>query len=161
MGAAGGPLFRQAVVDDIPAMTQIRLSVRENVLSRPDRITYQMYHDYLAALGRGWVAELAGEVVGFAYADKTDASIWALFILPGHEGKGLGGHLLRLATDWLFGQGHARVILSTGGGTRAERFYAAQGWCRAREEDGDVHFYLPAPADHAGPRQADVLSAAR
>lgn len=138
--------FRQAEVDDIPAMSAIRLAVRENVLSNPARITPQMYRDYLALLGRGWVALLDGEIAGFSYADQTDGSIWALFIAPEHEGKGLGRALLQLATDWLFAQGHERVRLSTGAGTRAERFYAAQGWRREKEANGDVHYCLLAQA---------------
>ena len=98
-------LFRRATSHDIPAMSAIRLAVRENVLSNPNRITAQMYEDYLDLLGRGWVAEIDGRVVGFSYANKTDASIWALFIAPEYEGRGLGKRLLDLATGWLFEQG--------------------------------------------------------
>jgi GNAT superfamily N-acetyltransferase len=82
--------FRQAVIADIPAMTAIRLAVKENVLSNPERITRQMYEDYLERLGRGWVAEIDGVVVGFSYAEKADSSIWALFVLPDYEGRGVG-----------------------------------------------------------------------
>jgi GNAT superfamily N-acetyltransferase len=133
--------FRQANFFDIPAMSEIRLAVRENVLSNPDRVTRQMYEDYLELLGRGWVAEIEGEVVGFSYADKKNSSIWALFISPSHEGKGLGKKLLNLATGWLFEQGKTHVRLSTGSNTRADRFYALQGWTRERME-GDDAFYL-------------------
>src|SRR5689334_10298274 len=109
MTSARPATFRQAALHDIPAMSAIRLAVRENVLSNPDRITRQMYEDYLDVLGRGWVAEIDGEVAGFSYADKTNASIWALFISPDHEGKGLAKQLLNLATGWLFEQGHAGI----------------------------------------------------
>jgi GNAT superfamily N-acetyltransferase len=111
-------------------MSQIRLSVTENVLSDPDRITNEMYEDFLEKAGRGWVAEYEGEVVAFSYADKTNASIWALFVRPGHEGQGLAKSLLKYAVDWLFETGHDRVCLTTGANTRADRFYAAQGWRR-------------------------------
>jgi GNAT superfamily N-acetyltransferase len=76
-----------------------------------------MYEDYLALRGRGWVAELEGKVVGFCYADAADASIWALFIAPAYEGRGIARALLGKAVAWLFGQGHAAVRLSTGMGT--------------------------------------------
>ncbi|MBC7664344.1 MAG: GNAT family N-acetyltransferase, partial [Caulobacter sp.] len=82
--------FRRAAETDIPAMSRIRLAVRENALSNPARITEAMYRDYLDALGRGWVAELDGEIIGFSYADRTDASIWALFVDPAREGLGAG-----------------------------------------------------------------------
>jgi hypothetical protein len=42
-----------------------------------------MYEDFLDQSGRGWVAEIEGEIVAFCYADKPNASIWALFVRPG------------------------------------------------------------------------------
>lgn len=126
-------LCRTATQDDIAAMSAIRLAVVENRLSDPARITRQMYEDYLDALGRSWVALSDGEIVGFSSADKTDASIWALFVAPGQEGRGIGQTLLALATGWLFDNGHDTVKLSTGANTRADRFYAAQGWQRSTQ----------------------------
>lgn len=92
-------ILRQATTIDIPAMSKIRLSVKENVLSNPARITEQMYQDYLAYLGRGWVAEVDGDVVAFCYAERENSSIWALFVFPEYEGQGLAKHLLKLAVD--------------------------------------------------------------
>lgn len=115
-------------------MSRIRLSVTENVLSDPRRVTLQMYEDYLDAAGRGWVAEIDGTVAAFCYAARNDASIWALFVDPAHEGRGLARTLLQLAVDWLFALGHAQVKLDTTAGTRADRFYAKQGW--ERQTDG-------------------------
>jgi GNAT superfamily N-acetyltransferase len=136
------PVFRRAVSADIPAMSQIRLAVTENILSDPTRITVEMYGDYLEKSGRGWVAVSAGEIVAFCYADKINASIWALFVRPGHEGKGLGKALLERAVAWLFEAGHERVHLTTGAGTRADRFYAAQGWDRSPVGASDIRYSL-------------------
>jgi GNAT superfamily N-acetyltransferase len=122
--------FRQAGIADIPAMSAIRLAVKENALSNPARITRQMYEDYLEQLGRGWVAEIDGVVVGFSYAEKADSSIWALFVLPEYEGLGVGKGLLKLAVAWLFSLGNDAVNLGTAADTRADRFYTAQGWTR-------------------------------
>jgi len=127
--------FRRAVEADVPALMRIRLAVRENRLSNPARVTPAMCIDYLDKLGRGWVAELDGEIIGFSYADRTDASIWALFVDPAHEGRGAGKQLLRLAADWLFEIGHDEVRLGTQANTRADRFYAAQGWTRGDMKD--------------------------
>lgn len=137
--------FRQANSRDIPAMSAIRLAVGENMLSDPSRVTRQMYEDYLELLGRGWVAEIDGVVAGFCYANKTDASIWALFISPEYEGRGLGKELLSMAVNWLSGQGHQSVRLSTGAGTRADRFYASQGWNRERGDGNEVFYLLSIP----------------
>lgn len=122
--------FRRAVTADIAAMTAIRLAVRENVLSNPGLVTPQMYADYLDKLGCGWVCERDDTIIGFSYADNTDGSIWALFVLPECEGCGAGRQLLQLAVDWLFARGWAEIKLGTAAGTRADRLYAAQGWQR-------------------------------
>jgi GNAT superfamily N-acetyltransferase len=139
------PLFRRATRADIPAMSRIRLSVTENTLSDPTRVTREMYEDFLEQSGRGWVAEHEGEVLAFCYADKVNASIWALFVQPGHEGQGLGQALLRQAVDWLFETGHDCVHLTTGADTRADRFYSAQGWMRTPLSATDVKYSLSRP----------------
>lgn len=136
-------IFREATVEDIPALSAIRLSVRENVLSDPLKVTREMYADYLSASGKGWLCEVEGEAAGFSVASLADASIWALFVRPGYEGRGIGGTLLRLAADWLFEMGAASVTLSTGAGTRADRFYEGLGWRRGETgDDGEVRFVL-------------------
>jgi GNAT superfamily N-acetyltransferase len=140
------PIFRRANSHDIPAMSKIRLAVSENILSDPSRVTERMYEDYLELLGRGWVAEVDGVIAGFCYANKTDSSIWALFISKQYEGRGIARHLLNLAVRWLFEQGQEFVRLSTGAETRADRFYASQGWTRERVCGQEV-FYLLGKAD--------------
>lgn len=127
--------FRVAAVGDIPAMSEIRLAVKENALSNPARITRQMYEDYLESLGRGWVCVLDGRVIGFSYAASEDSSIWALFVQPGFEGLGAGKNLLGLAVNWLFERGSELVTLGTSVNTRADRFYQAQGWERGEMKD--------------------------
>ena len=139
-------IFREATVEDIPALSEIRLSVMENVLSDPRKVTPEMYADYLVASGRGWVCESDGETVGFCVASLADASIWALFVRPGYEGRGVGGRLLDLATGWLFEMGAPTVTLRTEAGTRADRFYAGRGWQRdANDRGGEVRYLLCQP----------------
>ncbi len=135
--------YRRATEADVPVIMEIRLAVRENVLSNPARIPYQMCVDYLELLGRGWVCERAGEVIAFSYAATEDGSIWALFVRPESEGLGAGKALLALAAEWLFSLGHARVTLSTSADTRADRFYQRQGWTRGEMKDAkEVYFTL-------------------
>ncbi|MFC4933466.1 GNAT family N-acetyltransferase [Massilia sp. GCM10023247] len=143
------PVFRRAVHADIPAMSRIRLSVTENMLSDPGRVTAAMYEDYLEAAGRGWVAESGGEIVAFCYAARADGSIWALFVRPGNEGQGLGKRLLGLAVDWIAELGHASARLETGAHTRADRFYAMQGWQRRPIGAATAAYTLPLAAHPA------------
>lgn len=136
-------LFREAEVEDIPALSEIRLSVTENVLSDPRKVTPEVYAAYLRVLGKGWLCEVDGEVVGFCVASLKDASIWALFVKPGYEGRGIGGRLLSLATDWLFDMGASSISLSTGANTRAVRVYESRGWKRVElKADGEVSYRL-------------------
>jgi GNAT superfamily N-acetyltransferase len=135
-------IFRQATVDDIPAMSRIRLAVTENRLRDPGRVTRQMYEDFLERDGRGWVAQVDGATVAFSYANRTDGSIWALFVEPGYEGRGIAKTLLTLATDWLFSLGFDELKLSTGAATRADGFYARVGWERIEGVGADVEYVL-------------------
>ncbi|WP_137176169.1 GNAT family N-acetyltransferase [Massilia sp. HP4] len=139
---SSAPVFRRAASADIAQMSRIRLSVHENRLRDPARVTQQMYEDFLERDGRGWVAQIDGVTVAFSYANRLDGSIWALFVDPEHEGMGLAKHLLELATAWLFELGFAQVTLSTGAGTRAEAFYVRQGWTRQASPADEVAFTL-------------------
>jgi GNAT superfamily N-acetyltransferase len=141
--APAEPQFREARLADIPALREIRSAVSENVLSDPERIPAKMIEEYLTTLGKGWVCELEDRVVGFSFAASKSRSIWALFVRPGFEGRGIGKKLLILASDWLFDNGAREVMLSTAPNTRADRFYQAQGWSRGHLlESGEILYCL-------------------
>ena len=143
-------IFRVAVADDIPAMSAIRLAVIENRLSDPSRITHAMYVDYLDRLGKSWVCEADGVIAGFASADRDASSVWALFVDPAREGLGIGKQLLALLGDYLFALGHQQIVLGTSPGTRADAFYAAQGWERGGMVNaGEVQYTLRKPRENS------------
>lgn len=119
--------IRQAMPGDAAAMHRVRLAVNENRLVSMTLAE----HDYIGAIqqtGRGWVAEVDGSVVGFAVGNSQTGNIWALFVDPGHEGKGYGRQLHDVMVAWLWQQGLDRLWLTTDSGTRAERFYLRAGW---------------------------------
>ena len=139
-------IFREATIEDIPALSEIRLSVTENVLSDPRKVTPEMFAAYLSVSGKGWLCEIGGEAVGFSVASRGDASIWALFVKPGYEGRGIGTRLLTLAADWLFEAGAPGISLSTDANTRADRLYERRGWKRGEiKPDGEVVYRLDQP----------------
>jgi len=120
--------FREAQLTDIPQMSAIRLAVKENVLSNPALVTQKDYEEYLTLRGKGWVCEIDGCVVGFAIGDLVKNNVWALFIHPDHEGKGIGKALLSLLLTWYFAQTNETIWLSTAPNSRATAFYRRFGW---------------------------------
>jgi GNAT superfamily N-acetyltransferase len=135
--------FREARIIDIPQIQVVRNSVKENRLSNPALVTDEDCEEYLTSRGKGWVFEMNEEIVGFAIADLKDDNIWALFILPQYEGKGIGKKLQQLMLDWYFQQNKNSVWLSTSPNTRAEKFYRKTGWREAGKiPNGEIRFEL-------------------
>jgi GNAT superfamily N-acetyltransferase len=123
--------FREATPADIPQLQLVRHSVKENILSDPSRVTDKDCEVYLTQRGKGWVCEVGEGIAGFAIVDLQDHNVWALFLRPEYEGKGIGKQLHRTMLDWYFQQTAETIWLGTGPGTRAETFYQKQGWRRA------------------------------
>ena len=139
-------LIREALVADIAAYMEVRLAVRENVLSSPGRVTYEDNVDYLTRRGKGWVAEIQGRIVGFAIADLQDHSIWALFVHPDFDRRGIGRALHETMLNWYFSQTDEPLWLGTAPGTRAEIFYRKAGWLNlGLSENGEAKFGMEAP----------------
>ena len=135
--------IREATPGDIAQMQLIRRMVKENILSNPGLVTDEICRTYLTERGKGWVAEAGDQILGFAIADLKDSNIWALFVHPDHEKKGIGRALHDTMLDWYFKNGKTRAWLSTGPGTRAEGFYKKLHWERTgKRPNGEVEFEL-------------------
>lgn len=120
--------YREATINDIPQIQIVRNSVKENQLSNPALVTDKDCEEFLTVRGKGWVCEADNIIVGFSIADLQENNIWALFVHPDYEGKGIGRKLHDLMLDWYFGQTEKTVWLGTAPGTRAEEFYKKKGW---------------------------------
>ena len=135
--------IRIAVPADVPCMFDVRTSVAENHMSvealarvgiTPDSVTAMLSGD-----GRAWVAEEDGKIVAFSMADASDATVFAMFVHPGHEGKGLGRALMTEAEQWLFSQDCDEIWLLTAG--LATGFYQHLGWRNEGiQEDGQIRY---------------------
>lgn len=122
-----GDPIRRAELDDIPALMRLRAAVRENVLSDPARVPAEAYRAFVdRGLVRLWQED--GRILGFCAADPTDGSLWALFVDPAFEGRGIARALLPAALDDLRDAGWTEAWLSTEPGSRAERLYRRDGW---------------------------------
>lgn len=136
-------IYREALTSDIPQIQFVRNSVKENQLSDPLLVPDQDVEEYITNRGKGWVCEIDDKIVGFAIADLIDNNIWALFIHPGHEAKGIGKKLHRIMMDWYFLHTKETVWLGTEPNSRAEKFYRMQGWKEAGVHGkGEIKFEM-------------------
>ncbi|MFV3288988.1 GNAT family N-acetyltransferase [Pseudomonas sp. NY11955] len=138
--------LRLATPDDIEVLFDIRTSVTQNHLSREQLHELGITAQVLAeAIGNGpcvWIAQWQQEAVGFAMVDREQGELFALFVRPGHEGKGLGRMLLQQAEKALFERHHV-IHLTTDGdeAVRANDFYRRSGWvCTGAVDERDVRF---------------------
>ncbi|MBS1920530.1 MAG: GNAT family N-acetyltransferase [Bacteroidetes bacterium] len=136
-------IFRQATIDDIESMHEVRLAVTENALTNPDLITFNDYKEYLLQRGLGWVCESGNVIVGFAIVDLNQNNVWALFVKPGFEMKGIGRKLHDTMLECYFSNTTEPIWLSTAPGTRAETFYRKAGWVQTGVRvNGEIKFEM-------------------
>jgi len=123
--------IRSARAADIAAIFTIRTTVKENHLSLAQLtemgITQDAVLEMIALPDCVWVADIDGLVAGFAMADAEEGSVFALFVLPEYEGKGVGKQLMDKAEAALFVH-HPLLWLETDSQSRAAEFYQRRGW---------------------------------
>ena len=137
------PHIRRANDGDWPRIREIRSAVRENQLSDPSLVTPEDFRWFTDGPGI-WLWQDDERINGFSASDTRDGSIWALFVDPAHEGRGIGSALLQAALTILREAGHRTATLSTGPDTRASRFYRTAGWSEdGSTTKGELRFRLP------------------
>jgi GNAT superfamily N-acetyltransferase len=138
-------IFREAQKSDIPRIQKVRNSVRENTLSDPALVPDKDVEDYITRRGKGWVCETGKTIAGFAIVSVSDHNVWALFIEPGFEKKGIGRTLHDTMMNWYFEQTRETIWLGTAPGTRAETFYRKAGWVETGiHGKGEIRFEMTA-----------------
>lgn len=126
-------VVRLALPGDLPAVFRIRVSVQENHLSMAQLTARGITPAWIARLMaegalRTWCAECHGEVVGFSMVNVDAREVFALFVAPQHEGRGVGSRLLEVSVAELLRASARPLRLTTGSGTRAHSFYLRRGW---------------------------------
>ena len=134
--------FRQAIPEDIPQIQIVRNSVKENQLSNPNLIPDDLVEEFITKRGKGFVCEIDDKIVGFSIVDFVENNVWALFLLPEFEGKGIGKKLHQLMLDEYFSKTKETIWLSTEANSRAEIFYKKQGWKNAGFHGNEVKFEM-------------------
>lgn len=112
---------------DIDRLVEIRAAVAENRLADPASVGAADYSRFLAHRGC-WVWEEDGLIRGFSALDFERRSLWALFVAPEAQGRGIGRALLARAVAAARAAGVPSLSLTTAPGTRAERLYRDCGW---------------------------------
>ncbi len=85
--------IKEAEIRHIKEMHFIRMSVKENQLSNPNLISEEDYINFIDKKGKTWIAEEQHIILGFATIDLENKNIWALFVNPEFEKKGIGKQL--------------------------------------------------------------------
>jgi ribosomal protein S18 acetylase RimI-like enzyme len=124
-------MIRCATVSDIPRLMEIRGSVRENRLSDPARVTLADYNWHVAhAPIHVWEAD--GVIKGMSAGDPRDGSIWALFVDPRFEGRGIGQALISAATKSI-----AAAVCAT------RNLFRSFRRCHRRPKPGPIDRFTP------------------
>ena len=131
-----GVLLRPAGPDDVEAVVRVHLEARHTAVPamppsvHPDSDALPYFRS-LMARAETWVAEVDGQVVGFALLDGG----WLdhLYVLPAHAGQGIGSNLLDLAKT-LRPDGFALWVFESN--EPARRFYRRWGLVELERTDG-------------------------
>lgn len=140
--------LRPATITDVETLFAIRCSVEENHQSREELVELGITPASVAEMIAGGefaclIAEIEGKPVGFAMADYKEAYLFALFVRPEAEKRGVGSLLLRETEKMLAMRGLKSVYLVTGAdeSLRAVGFYKKQGWqITGTLDDGQLRF---------------------
>jgi GNAT superfamily N-acetyltransferase len=126
--------LRRIVESDIPELFRVRVATWHNQNGAEELTRFGITPESVAAqlrtTHRGWLWEIDGRTVGFAIGDRSNGEMWVIAVLKEHEGKGIGGRLLRAVEDWLFSEGWEEIWLTTDldPAFRAVGFYRSNGW---------------------------------
>ena len=135
-------IIREATRDDIPQIQIVRNAVTENRLSNPSLVTDGDCETFLLHRGKGWVCEIDKKVAGFSIADLQDHNVWALFVHPDYEKKGIGKKLHSIMLHWYFSTTTITLWLGTSPKTRAEQFYRMAGWEETGMHGEEIKFEM-------------------
>lgn len=127
---------RLALATDIESIFEVRTSVKENHLSREEMeqmgITESVITDMIEKSRCAWVAVDGEKVIGFSMILPAEGSLFSVFVLPEHEGRGVGRSLVEIAEQELFTH-HEVVWLETDKNSRAAKFYMRLGWVKKED----------------------------
>ena len=139
----GAWTLREARVEDVAELFRVRTSVQENHQSEAELAEIGVTRTSVAAMiaspeAGAWCVETRAGIVGFSMARLEGREVFALFVQPAYQRRGIGSALLERAVAWLRSKSDEPVHLSTGRGTTADAFYRSRHWREVDvTEEGD------------------------
>ncbi|MFG6447499.1 GNAT family N-acetyltransferase [Roseateles sp. BYS180W] len=134
--------YRPATPQDAPECLRLRGLTRENPVSVQRLaelgITAQSWAaDTASGDLPGFVALEGGAIVAYCFGAARTGEVVVLVVMPAHEGRGVGRHLLGLVGALLRQLGHTRLFLgcSPDPRDRSHGFYRHLGWRSTGEVD--------------------------
>jgi GNAT superfamily N-acetyltransferase len=139
-------VIRQATPDDSDSIALVHVRTWQEAYGHvfpPEQLAgisveerTRAWRSMLERFSRTYVAEVDGEVVGFASAGPSRdedgegvGELYAIYVHPDHWGSGAGRELATSADDALRAEGYTMAILWVlDDNPRARRFYEAGGW---------------------------------
>ena len=134
-------IYRAATGADISAMWELRtLAVRAGCAAHYPAAVIETWCasappaslPLLVELGSAMVAQEDGRVVGFAVLDRARGEVYAAFVDPAHQGRGIALDLLRRLEA--LAQAHRLERLFLSAALNAVGFYERAGFVRVRDE---------------------------
>lgn len=141
-------ILRKVTAGDVDTLFDIRCSVVENFQSKEELAELGITRETITEMicdGNyvAYLAEVDNIPVGFTMAEISEGYVFACFVRPAYERKGVGRALMEKTEAELRHLGVTQAWLSTGSdeNLRAIGFYSRLGWKRTGFlEDGQIRF---------------------
>ena len=131
---AGGAVIRELREPDAAAVAQLQVVVNPHQVVTPRAVWYRATREIDGERRRDWVAELDGEIVGYAHAGLEwylptpgKGRFW-VGVHPELRKRGIGSELYATVCDYLHAEAASRLRTWVDGDPDGERFVREQGF---------------------------------
>ncbi len=136
--------IRPAEKWDVPDLTETAVQswVHAYRTILPEDVVSEVPHRIRRTVSEDWhemyVAEQAGQIVGYFDFDPGTSHIRHIYVDPNHHRRGIGRLMMAAALDILRDRGYGVASIDVVEGTKAPDFHLALGW-RERARSVDPH----------------------
>lgn len=125
-------MIRELREADAAAVARLQIAVNPHQVVTPRAIRHLATRKNERKRQRDWVAEVDGEIVGYAQAEwpvpTPDKGRFWIGVHPERRGRGVGGELYATAQGYLLAEGAVRLRTWVDGDPAGERFVQGRGF---------------------------------